>query len=157
MMRRNLILGTVLALSAGVLFMAQGSGAQDLGYWRAASNTANAITGDIAISGTRLTIDFTGFPLVAVRALKPAEVSAVFDADVNANPSGTLYRINIPATKLFLHRNTLCGGEDTEWMAAYASGKTLQVAFFSGDDPPVFTMDAISHSSALCGTYVYSR
>jgi len=151
-MRRNLIFGTLLALACAV-----SCAAQDKGYWRAASNTAESITGDIALSNSKVTIDFSGFPLVAVRALKPAEVSAVFDADVNANPSGALYRVSIPATKRFLHHNTLCGDEDTDWMATFVSGKELQVAFFSGSDSPVFTMDAISHSTALCGTYFYSR
>lgn len=157
MIIRNLILSVVLALAGAVVCAAQSQGSQDRGYWRAASNTAVSITSDIAISGTKLTIDFSGFPLVAVRTLKPAEVSAVFDADVNAGPAGTLYRVSVPAAKRFLHHNTLCGEDDTEWMATFVSGKTLQVAFFSGDEPPVFTMDAIAHSTALCGTYVYSR
>jgi hypothetical protein len=57
----------------------------------------------------------------------------------------------------FLHKNTLCGTQDTQWMAAYVAGKSLQVAFFSGDDAPVFTFDAIAHSPNLCGTYIYVR
>ncbi|MGH9598814.1 MAG: hypothetical protein ACRD27_03045 [Terracidiphilus sp.] len=147
-----------MVLSLAVACAAQGQSSQARGYWRAASNTAEAITGDIALSGTKLTIDFSGFPLVVARTLKPAEVAAVFDADVNAGPTGTLYRVSVPAGKRFLHHNTLCGGEeDTDWMATFVSGRTLQVAFFSGETPPVFTMDAIEHSSALCGTYVYSR
>jgi hypothetical protein len=56
-----------------------------------------------------------------------------------------------------VHKNTLCGGEDTQWMAAYVKGKSLQVAFFSGGEAPVFTFDAIAHSSNLCGTYSYVR
>ncbi|MGH9605771.1 MAG: hypothetical protein ACRD3N_08720 [Terracidiphilus sp.] len=151
-MGRNLILFTALALAGSAVCVAQ-----DKGYWRASSNTAQSITSDIAISDTKLTIDFNGFPLVAVRALKPAEVASVFDADVNANPTGMLYRVSVPAEKRFLHHNTLCGGEDTDWMATFVSGRTLQAAFFSGQDPPVFTMNAISNSTALCGTYVYSR
>jgi hypothetical protein len=131
--------------------------AQDTGYWRASSNTAAKITGDIGINGTRLSLNFNVFPLTEIRTLKPGEVAAVFDADVNAGYTGILYRVKVPAQRRFLHRNTLCGDEDTEWMATFAAGKTLQVAFFSGEQPPVFTMDAISNSQSLCGTYTYVR
>jgi hypothetical protein len=134
---------------------------QDKGYWRAASNAANKITGDIAISvdkaGARLTIDYTPFPLTSVRSLKPEEVSSVFDADVNTAAPGSLYRLSVPAQKRFVHHNTLCGTDTTQWMATYVSGRTLNVAFFSGEDPPVFTMDEISNSRHLCGTYLYAR
>jgi hypothetical protein len=130
---------------------------QDRGYWQAASNTAAAITGDIEISDAKLKIDFKSYPLASIRTLKPAEVSAVFDADVNTAGPGTLYRLKIPAAQRFVHKNTLCGVEDTQWMAAYVTGKSLQIAFFSGDEAPVFTFDAIAHSSSLCGTYVYVR
>jgi hypothetical protein len=130
---------------------------QDRGYWQAANNTAASMTGDISISETKLTINFKGFPLASIRSLKPAEVSAVFDADANTAGPGTLYRLKIPAEQRFLRKNTLCGAQDTQWMAAYVVGKSLQVAFFSGDDAPEFTFDAIAHSSNLCGTYSYVR
>jgi len=130
---------------------------QDRGYWQAASNTAASITGDITISDAKLNIDFKGFPLAPIRTLQPAEVSAVFDADVNSAGFGTLYRLKVPAAQRFLHKNTLCGMEDTQWMASYAAGKSLQVAFFSGDEAPMFTFDVIAHSSNLCGTYSYVR
>jgi hypothetical protein len=43
-------------------------------------------------------------------------------------------------------------------MATYLTDpKTLQVAFFSGDAEPVFTIDAVSNSSRLCGTYSFVR
>ena len=131
--------------------------AQDKGYWRASSGTANSITGDITLSENKITIDFTGFLMAQARTLAPAEVSAVFDADINAGGTGALYHLNIPAAKRFLHKNTLCGSEETQWMATYASGRTLQLALFSGPDAPVFTMDALGHSTNLCGTFVYSR
>ena len=131
--------------------------AQDKGYWRATSNTANSITGDIVISDTKLTINFTASLLAKARSLAPAEVSAAFDADINAGGTGTLYRLNVPGAKRFLHRNTLCGAEDTQWMATFASGRTLQVAFFSGTEVPVFTFDAIAKSTTLCGTFTYGR
>jgi hypothetical protein len=133
------------------------SAAQDKGYWRAASNTANSITGDIEISGSKIMINFTGFLIAQARQLAPAEVSAAFDADVNAGGTGALYHLTVPGSKRFLHHNTLCGTEDTQWMATYVSDRTLQIAFFSGSAAPVFTMDALAHSTDLCGTYTYVR
>lgn len=131
--------------------------AQDRGYWRAASSNAASITGDVAISPSKLIINFIGFPIVQARRLKPAEASSVFDADVNAGIEGTLYRLSVPANKRFLHRNTLCGDEDTHWMATYVSGKSMQVAFFSGESEPAFKFGAIQNSPALCGVYTYVR
>ena len=131
--------------------------AQDKGYWRAASSTANSITGDISLAESKVTIDFFVFPLAHARTLAPAEVAAAFDADANAGYTGSLYRMTVPASKRFLHHNTLCGSEDTQWMATYVSGHTLQVAFFSGPQPPVFTFDALRDSTDLCGTYTYAR
>ena len=131
--------------------------AQDQGYWRAASTNANSITGDLAIGKNRLTINFTSFPLTPVRVLKTEEVAAAFDADVNAGGNGELYRVTVPASKRFLHHNTLCGTEDAQWMATYVSGRSLQVAFFSGDTPPVLSMEALANSMSVCGMFTYSR
>jgi hypothetical protein len=145
----------ILVLTCALHLAAQGP---DRGYWRAASNTAASITGDIAIGSAKLTLNFRSYPLAAIRSLKPAEVAAVFDADVNTAGQGALYRLRVPAPTKLLHHNTLCGMDDTQWMATYLSDpKTLQVAFFSGDDEPVFTMDAISKSSRVCGTYSFVR
>jgi hypothetical protein len=142
----------------GLLAICSLSGAaQDRGYWRAASSNAASITGDLAISPSRVTINFASFPIVQVRRLKPAEVSSVFDADVNAGIEGTLYRLRVPADKKFLHHNTLCGDEFTTWMATYVAGRSMQVAFFSGDQEPVFKFGAIQNSPALCGNYTYVR
>lgn len=130
---------------------------QDLGYWRAASTNANAITGDIAISQTKVTIDFYNFTIAPIRRLNATEVAAAFDADVNAGGSGQLYRLNIPPGVRFLHKNTLCGSDSAQWMATYVSGRTLQVAFFSGADMPVLTVDALANTTTVCGTFTYSR
>lgn len=150
----------VLAAAVGVLLVGActaRANAQDGGAWTAASTNAASITGDIAIAKERVSIDFISYPLASIRTLKPVEVSAVFDADVNAGISGMLYRLRVPAAQRFLHKNTLCGDQDTQWMATYVTGHTLEVAFFSGDDMPVFTFDAVSKSTDLCGTFAYSR
>jgi len=137
----------------GALFAA----AQDRGNWMAASSNANRITGSIAIREAKLTIYFTNFPLAHIRTLQPAEVAALFDADTNSAANGALYRLNIPAAQRFLNKNTLCGSEQTQWMATWVSGKTLSVAFFSGDNMPIFSFDTISKSTDLCGIFFYSR
>ena len=126
-------------------------------FGRATGASSNSTTGDITIAKDRLTIDFYVYTLAPIRRLKPVEVSAVFDADVNAGINGQLYRLRVPAGQRFLRKNTLCGSEDTQWMATYVTGKTLKVALFSGEEMPEFTFEAISKSSAVCGTFVYAR
>lgn len=127
------------------------------GYWRAASKTAHSITGDVSLSDEKIVINFAGFTMSHIRTLKPEEVSAVFDSDSSTGGNGTLYRLNIPAEKKFLHKNSLCGSEDAQWMAAHVDGRNLQLAFFSGSQPPVFTMNDIANSTNLCGTFSYVR
>jgi hypothetical protein len=131
--------------------------AQDKGYWRAASRTASSITGDIGLSDAKLTINFVPFSIVQARTLGPAEVSAAFDADINAGATGILYRLSVPAAKHFLHHNTLCGTEETQWMATFVAGNSLQIALFSGSDSPIFTVDALRNSTDLCATFSYVR
>lgn len=149
----------IFSVGAAVLLMAFSvvCAAQDTGYWRAASTTASSITGDIVVSNTRLTINFTGYSLAQIRKLTTAEAGAAFDIDVNAPGSGSLYRLRIPGDKRFLHHNTLCGSEDTEWMATYVEGRTLRVALFSGADMPVLTAEALANSTEVCGLFSYER
>lgn len=151
---KHKIIGAVAGL---LLVSAVGALGQDKGYWRAASSNASAITGDISISDTRLTINFTTFTIAQIRKLNAAEVAAAFDADSNSGVSGELYRLNVPATKRFMHHNTLCGSDDTQWMATYVEGRNLHVAFFSGDNMPVLSAEALNNSPDLCGTFTYAR
>jgi hypothetical protein len=131
--------------------------AQDTGYWRAASNTAKSITGDIALTSEKISINFSTYWIAQIRALTPAELSAAFGVDVNAPGNGNLYRLSIPSDKKLLHKNTLCGGEDTQWLATYSTGRTLQLAFFSTSKMPVFTPEAMTNNSDLCGVFEYQR
>jgi hypothetical protein len=131
--------------------------AQDKGNWRAASNTAESITGDIGITADKLFINFAGFTIAQIRSLAPAESTAVFSGESGTGGTGNLYRLNVPAEKKFLHKNTLCGSEETQWMMTYAEGRDLHVAFFSGQKPPVMTPEAIANSTDLCGTFLYAR
>lgn len=148
----------LLALAAAILFTCSIScAAQDRGYWRASSSNADKITGDISISDAQLTINFVGYSLASIKKLTTAEAAAVFDVDVNAPGGGNLYRLSVPAEKRFLHKNTLCGSEVTQWMVTYVEGRTLHVAFFSGNDMPTMTAEALANSTDVCGLFSYSR
>jgi hypothetical protein len=125
------------------------------GHWRAASNTAASITGEISISESKITIYFASFLISPARLLKPAEVSAVFDEAVDTAGNGQLYRVTIPASRRFIKNNTLCGTQDVHWMAVYVAGGSLKLAFFSGDDPPLISFEAMQNSTDLCGIYSY--
>lgn len=110
------------------------------------------------MSGEKVLISFSTFAVARIRNLTPDELAATFDAaDPSTEGRGGLYRLNIPASKKFLHHNALCGAEDTQWMAAYVVGRSLQLAFFSGPKVPVFTRNAIANSTDLCGTFSYTR
>lgn len=130
---------------------------QEQGYWRAASNTARSITGDIQFAGDKVSIDFYLFTVAHIRTLQQAELGSVFDVDSTTASGGNLYRVSIPGQQKFMHKSTLCSGEDTLWMVTFARGRELQVAFFSGQKEPTFTFDAMANATNACGTYGYMR
>jgi len=142
-----------LALALTTTLAAQ----QIRGPWRASSKNAQSITGDVAIAVEKIQIGFAIFPISQIRALDPAELKAAFDLDANPAGEGHLYKVNIPATQKFIRKNSLCGGETTEWMVAYIDGRTLKLSFFSSAKPPAFTPEAIATSTDLCGTYTYVK
>ena len=152
MIKRYVVVGAITFLLCSVSAVAQ-----DKGYWRAESNNANQITGDITISDTKLTINFLGYSLAHIRNLTQTEAGAAFDIDVDEAGGGSLYRLSIPADKRFLHHNTLCGSEETQWMATYVQGRTLHVALFSGASMPVLTGEALSNSNEVCGIFGYAH
>ncbi len=129
--------------------------AQDRGTWTSKSSNARAITGDVILTDANVAINYLLFPIAHVRTLTPDELRAAFDADPGG--AGNLYRLNVPASQRFQHKNTLCGTEDTIWMATYVQGRSLTIDFFSTTTPPVFTFEALNNSSDLCGTFTYSR
>lgn len=130
--------------------------AQESGPWRAASSNARAITGDIFFSPQKITINFTNFTIAQIRSLQTQEARALFNPD-NATGGGNIFRVEIPADKRFLHKNTLCGSESAQWIVTYAQGRDLEVAFFSGSTPPVLTVDAVNDAPNLCGVFSYVR
>lgn len=155
MKRFHKLLRTLACL--GLLPLATAT-AQDGGNWRALSSTARAITGDIALFNQKIALGFSSaFTLAEIRALKPGEITALFsDADASGG-TGHLYRTSIPGDKRFLHKNTLCGSEETQWVVTFAQGKNLQVAFFSTANMPVLTPEAMANNTDLCGIFSYVR
>jgi hypothetical protein len=149
--------GLLRAIVASLLACCMTVAAQEKGNWRAASSTAQSITGDVALSDSKISINFSSFVIAQIRALTAADLSAVFPAESGAGGSSSLYRLSVPAQRKFLHKNTLCGDEDTQWMATYVEGRSLHLAFFSGQKMPVFTPDAMANSTDLCGTFSYVR
>ncbi len=128
---------------------------QEKGQWRSASKTASSITGDISFTDQKIYINYTAFTIAQIRALSEAESTALFDTPTQG--TGNLFRTLVPAGKRFLHKNSLCAGEDTQWVATWVSGHTLLLAFFSGTEMPVLSAEALANSTTLCGTYTYVR
>ena len=152
-MRFRPLLTAALAL---MIVSTVSSGAQESGPWRASSSNARAITGDIFFAPTKLTLNFTTFTIAQIRSLQTQEAIALFNPDTPTG-GGNVFRVNIPADKRFLHKNTLCGSDDTQWIVTYAQGRDLNIAFFSGSTPPTLTMDALNNASNLCGVFSYIR
>jgi hypothetical protein len=148
------ILRGILALAI-VLSLSFTATCQEKGYWRAASTTAKGITGDVAFSADKMSINFASFTIANIRDLTPDEIAAAFDGA--SGGAGTLYRLSIPGDKKFLHKNTLCGTEETQWVVTYAAGKNLQLIFYSGSAMPKLTIDGMANNTDLCGTYSYVR
>lgn len=155
---RSTLLSTIAALilTCSLSSVAQESPFPEKGYWRAASKTARDITGDVAFSKEKIAINFYSTPLAPISTLTPAQITALFGS---ADPAatGNLYRLSIPPTKTFLHRNSLCGGDETDWVATYVSGHTLQLAFLSNPKIPTLTPEALANATNLCGTFSYVR
>ncbi len=137
--------------------LAAASTAQEKGQWRAASTTAKGVTGDVAFTDTKFILNFNAFTAAQIRSLTPDEITALFHTDATANGTGSLFRTDIPGDKRFLHKNTLCGSENAQWVATYVSGHTLQLALFSGSDMPKLTPEELANTTALCGTFSYVR
>ncbi len=148
---------TTIAASFALLLTAGAVRAQDRGYWKALSTTAHGVTGDIGLSDEKLTINFSPITIAEIRPLTPEESAAVFDLQPGGQGVGKLYRLSVPAKKAFLHHNTLCGAEDTQWFLTFVSGKTLQTAYFSGSQMPTLTKEAVGNTTTLCGTYSYTK
>ena len=147
-------------LACGVLGLgcAMGAVAQDGGYWRASSDNAKSTTGDIGIGSLKVTINFGLYSIAQIHSVDATQARAVFDIDAPEGAVvGNLYHLSVEPGKKFLHKNTICGNEETQYMVTAVVGKELHVAFFSGSAMPELKAEAIMNSTTLCGTYTYMR
>ncbi len=116
-----------------VLVCCMTAAAQDKGNWRATSSTAKSITGDVALSDEKVAINFVELYDRSNTRSSAGEASALFDADSSAGGKRqSLSAEHTGGEDIFAARTALCGSEDTQWMVTYASGRSLQLAFFSG-------------------------
>ena len=153
-MNTRLLLTAALACS---LAFAPIASAQEKGYWRASSTTARSITGDIAFSGSKITINFASFTIAQLVTIGPTQATAVFGSTIGAGGTGNIYTLNIPGDKQFLRHNTLCGADAAQYIVTYVTKHDLQLAIFSGAAMPTLTPEALASATNLCGTYSYIR
>ena len=153
-MKKWMFFWMALGLMPGMI--ATGS-AQERGNWHATSRTAQSITGDVAFGNEKMILNLTSFPFAEIRSLNATEIMAMFDGAQASAGAGHLYRVSIAGERRFLRKNTLCGGEDVQWMATYSTGKHLEIAMFSSATPPVLSVEALNGSTNLCGTFSYAR
>ena len=132
--------------------------------WLATSNTALAITGDIKLSPTKLTMARRDYPLTLVRDIDAQHLSDIGKSFASDHPTAArLYKTRIPAKARLLNGNDICGPWDANWLLAVNenntddNGPTLSLAFFSGDSEPHLDYEAIENTTNLCETYGYSH
>ncbi len=131
--------------------------AQEKGNWRAASKTAYSTTGDLGFKDERISISLSRFALAQIREVDAKEVAAVFANETTAFGPGNLYRVSIPGDKTFVTKNTICGGQETQWLVIFVVGKTLRMAAFSGGKMPELTGEAMASGTNFCGTFAYTK
>jgi hypothetical protein len=147
----------LLTLAIALFGSVAASAGEKKTYWGAASSNAIAITSDVELGASKLSIGYIDFPINKAKEISLTEAMAAFDVDTATPGAGTLYHINIAASTRFQHNNTLCGGEDVLWMLAWTTKHSLKLAFFSGADQPQLTFEAVSKSQDLCGVFTYTR
>ena len=135
------------------------------GTWTPLSHTADAITGELSISGNMIAISGTSYPLATVHMLNASEIAIVtetFSLQPNQTVDARLYRTSIPEKATMLGGNRICGSGDAQWIVALTtpdanSSLQLNLMFLSGDLIPSLDADTLAHSGRLCGTYSYQR
>lgn len=116
-------------------------------HWVATSSTAMAITGDIVLSPTRISMAGKTLPLRVV-----ADVPAFQTANDGVIGARVLQIVK-PAAPVLLNGNRLCRATWIAVWRTHAFGQTnLDMAVYSGS-----TMPKAEDELGLCGTYMYSK
>lgn len=114
--------------------------------WRAYSNTAMSITGDILLSPTSLVAAGKVFPL-RVAADVPN-----FAGD-DGRTTARVLAVTRPVNPKLLHGNTLCGSKPVRWIAVWRRDRsTLELDAYDGERQPTKSDDA-----GFCASYGYMR
>lgn len=138
-------LAIVVGLSA-TLLSAPIMAASKVERWTATSSTAMGITGDIALSPTRL--------VAAGKAFSLAVAADITNFATSEGPQAArILRVTRPINLILKNGNKLCGTA-VRWIAVYRSdhGKSLNMVAFTGKLRPNGEM-----GSDLCGTFLYTR
>ena len=131
--------------------------AQEDGPWRAASTNARAITGRYRLLSTKVHHQLHHFHHQPRSVRSKLRRSSRSSTPISPRAAAISSASTFQPIRRFLHKNTLCGSESTQWIVTYAQGRSLQVALFSGSTPPVLTVDALNDPSNLCGIFSYVR
>lgn len=118
--------------------------------WTAMSRTAMAVTEDIGLTPSAITIKGTDYSLTLVREIADTDLAEASEI-VNESKVSTarLYKVRVPE---------FCGaGSDAAWMLAVYSVEAhgLSLAFFSGNEEPILNDQTVSTGHNLCGTFAY--
>lgn len=122
-----------------IVFGSAAAQAQD-DTWKASSETAIAVTGDITI-GTDRIIFANGESLKLVPV---ADSDGVFKADPPANP-------------VLLNGNRLCSRDVTYVVLAHGAGNALHMKVFEGPDAPLEAIADALPQAGTCATYEFKR
>jgi hypothetical protein len=157
--QRVVLVAGAFILTAAVAAVQTGRAEAAAAKWSAMSTTAMSITGDVTLSPTDLTMAGTGYPLTHVATVPAQQRAGIGQFIAVTEPAAVdLYRIKIPGARKLRNGNTLCGGNDVAWLLVVSgSGPTLALAFFSGAAQPPLDPNALSNSTALCGTFTYGH
>lgn len=130
----RLLLATLLMLSGSVISHAQPDS------WKASSDTATAVTGDITLHADRI-VFANG---ESIRLVPVTGRQGVFKADPSANPS-------------LINGNRLCNDDVTYVVLAQDSKNVLYMKVFEGPDVPAEAVANPLPQDGACAIYNYGR
>jgi hypothetical protein len=136
-----------LAAVAGLTILAAGPASADpKGSWRATSNTALAVTGDIALRGD--TLIFGNGTMLRLTGMESRDGRWT---PLPESGRGTVYRLSPPSDPVLLNGNALCGKPVTYLVLSQRAEHGLSLTAFTGKAAPDgFGADA-------CAVYFYER
>jgi hypothetical protein len=114
-----------MVIIAGLAVFSSPLFAQEKGAWRPVGTAAKYTTGFVVFSDGRISIAGKLVTVAQTRQLKHDEISAIFRLDLPFAGLGNLYRVRIPRSKNFAHKNTICNTDEAKWLATFVEGDDL--------------------------------